>query len=202
MSPEPDLLPFKKGAFYLAVQCEYISPPDPVRALSQLAGVPIVPVVCQNYHHLYDGKSYFRSGTLRIKILPPIPTTDLTNADVPALMDKTRNLMLDALHEISQPDSPNGIPIPATSPTPLLADMRNSHDGYFSTSDRRSDDVSDAPEELDGSVVGMGTGRSDLQSTGRRRSREGKSRDGGEPETKTRDGRGGRTQEQRQLAIA
>ncbi len=32
-----------------------------------VAGVPIVPVVCENYHHLFDGKTRFRRGTLRIK---------------------------------------------------------------------------------------------------------------------------------------
>lgn len=45
---EPDMLPFKKGAFYLAVK-------------SQL---PIVPIVCENYHHLFDSKSRFDSGDL------------------------------------------------------------------------------------------------------------------------------------------
>ncbi len=55
-SPEPDLLPFKKGAFYLAVQ----------------AGAPIIPVVCQNYHHLFDGKTRFKSGTLRLRSRYPL----------------------------------------------------------------------------------------------------------------------------------
>lgn len=48
--PESDLLPFKKGAFHLAVQ----------------ANVPITPVVCQNYWHLYR-PGVFGSGTLKIK---------------------------------------------------------------------------------------------------------------------------------------
>ena len=48
--PEVDLKPFKKGAFHLAVQ----------------AGVPITPVVCQNYWHLYH-KGVFESGKLKIK---------------------------------------------------------------------------------------------------------------------------------------
>jgi lysophosphatidate acyltransferase len=49
---EPGLLPFKKGAFHLAVQ----------------AGVPIVPVVSANYSNvLYVKKFRFRSGVVKVK---------------------------------------------------------------------------------------------------------------------------------------
>lgn len=49
---EPELLPFKKGAFHLAVQ----------------AGVPIVPVVVANYSHvLYLKDMVFKSGTIPVK---------------------------------------------------------------------------------------------------------------------------------------
>lgn len=51
-SKEPTLLPFKKGAFHLAVQ----------------AGVPIIPVVVANYSDvLYVQKYHFRSGTILCK---------------------------------------------------------------------------------------------------------------------------------------
>ena len=50
LSRENKLLPFKKGAFHLAVQ----------------AGVPIVPIVCENYSWLY-GPGKLESGTLRIR---------------------------------------------------------------------------------------------------------------------------------------
>lgn len=51
-SKEPTLLPFKKGAFHLAVQ----------------AGVPIVPVVVANYSHILYIKNFvFRSGSIPIK---------------------------------------------------------------------------------------------------------------------------------------
>lgn len=47
---KPDLLPFKKGGFHLAVQ----------------AGLPITPVVCESYWRLYH-KGTLESGTLKIK---------------------------------------------------------------------------------------------------------------------------------------
>ncbi|WVW81672.1 hypothetical protein I302_103667 [Kwoniella bestiolae CBS 10118] len=86
-SAEPALLPFKKGAFHLAVQAQ----------------VPIVPVVVENYHRLFDGRTRFESGKLRIKVLPPIPTTGLTANDVTQLSEDTRTKMLDTLKEISEP---------------------------------------------------------------------------------------------------
>lgn len=51
-SKEPMLLPFKKGAFHLAVQ----------------AGVPIVPVVVANYSDVLYIKGWvFRSGVIPVK---------------------------------------------------------------------------------------------------------------------------------------
>ena len=50
MREYPDMLPFKKGAFHVAVE----------------AGVPIVPVICENYWRLYR-KGYFGPGTLKVK---------------------------------------------------------------------------------------------------------------------------------------
>ncbi|KAI0480664.1 acyltransferase-domain-containing protein [Xylariaceae sp. FL0804] len=84
---EPDLLPFKKGAFHLAVQ----------------AGVPIVPVVVANYSNvLYIKDFVFNSGKIPIKVLDPIPTTGLTAEDVPELTRSTRELMLKELVALSQ----------------------------------------------------------------------------------------------------
>jgi lysophosphatidate acyltransferase len=47
---QPDLLPFKKGAFHLAVQ----------------AGVPVIPIICENYWHLYR-EGVFDSGVLKLR---------------------------------------------------------------------------------------------------------------------------------------
>jgi len=63
---EPGLLPFKKGAFHLAVQ----------------AKVPIVPVVVANYAHVLNLKTWtFRSGSVPVKgIHPHSYLVDKTNS--------------------------------------------------------------------------------------------------------------------------
>ncbi|KAF0345975.1 1-acylglycerol-3-phosphate O [Gigaspora margarita] len=86
---EAELLPFKKGAFYMAVQ----------------AGIPIVPIVVANYIDIYSStRRIFRGGELHIKVLPPIETTNI-NADdkeqINSLMDKTRDVMLNTIREIT-----------------------------------------------------------------------------------------------------
>uniref|UniRef100_A0A3Q3VWQ1 1-acyl-sn-glycerol-3-phosphate acyltransferase n=1 Tax=Mola mola TaxID=94237 RepID=A0A3Q3VWQ1_MOLML len=81
-----DLLPFKKGAFHLAVQAQ----------------VPIVPVVFSSYSNFYLRKEkQFKSGTIRLKILPKIETKGMTSEDVTSLCDKSFNVMRSAFLEIS-----------------------------------------------------------------------------------------------------
>lgn len=46
----PTLLPFKKGAFHLAVQ----------------AGIPVTPVVCENYWRLYH-RGVFGTGVIKVR---------------------------------------------------------------------------------------------------------------------------------------
>ncbi|PYH95781.1 1-acyl-sn-glycerol-3-phosphate acyltransferase [Aspergillus ellipticus CBS 707.79] len=88
-SDSPELLPFKKGAFHLAVK----------------AGVPIVPVVAENYSHVLSPRNMrFEAGTVKIKVLPPISTEGLTPADVDALTKSTRESMLKTLLEMSEKD--------------------------------------------------------------------------------------------------
>ena len=51
-SHKEDLLPFKKGAFHLALAGEY----------------PIVPIVFCTYHDIYDTKRWrFEGGTVKIR---------------------------------------------------------------------------------------------------------------------------------------
>ncbi|KAI9047958.1 hypothetical protein LZ554_007760 [Drepanopeziza brunnea f. sp. 'monogermtubi'] len=76
---DPTLLPFKKGAFHLAVQ----------------AGVPIVPVVVANYSDvLYVPGWKFKAGNIAIKVLKPIETKGLQPGDVEDLTRDTREMML------------------------------------------------------------------------------------------------------------
>ncbi|KAK3313555.1 hypothetical protein B0H66DRAFT_482507 [Apodospora peruviana] len=84
---DPMLLPFKKGAFHLAVQAQ----------------VPIVPVVVPNYSHILWIKGMvFKAGTVPCKVLDPIPTIGLTAADVDQLTNTTRELMLKELIELTE----------------------------------------------------------------------------------------------------
>ncbi|KAI0386251.1 acyltransferase-domain-containing protein [Hypomontagnella monticulosa] len=95
---EPGLLPFKKGAFHLAVQ----------------AGVPIVPVVVANYSHVLHIKDFvFRSGEIPVKVLDPIPTTGLTSEDVDELTRNTRELMLQEIVALTQKARNKPVAMPA-----------------------------------------------------------------------------------------
>ncbi|KAI9762221.1 MAG: hypothetical protein M4579_000544 [Chaenotheca gracillima] len=83
---EPDLLPFKKGAFHLAIQAQ----------------VPVVPIIVANYSDILHVPSrIFKSGTLHIKVLPPIPTKNLSPADADELTRTTRDLMLKELVQLT-----------------------------------------------------------------------------------------------------
>ncbi|KAF3480445.1 1-acyl-sn-glycerol-3-phosphate acyltransferase beta [Arthroderma uncinatum] len=84
---EPALLPFKKGAFHLAVQAE----------------ADIVPIVAENYAHILNVKKMqFTSGDVKVKVLPPISTKGLTAADVDSLAQSTRQSMLDVMVEMAK----------------------------------------------------------------------------------------------------
>jgi len=81
-----ELLPFKKGAFYMAVA----------------AGVPLVPVVVSPIRPLFDvARRVARPGTVRVRVLEPIPTRGLSEADVPALLEDARARMQAALSDLA-----------------------------------------------------------------------------------------------------
>ncbi|KAJ7771064.1 1-acylglycerol-3-phosphate O-acyltransferase [Mycena maculata] len=118
-SETPELLPFKKGGFHLAVQ----------------SGLPIIPLVAENYWHIYH-KDVFESGVIRVRVLPPIPTTGLTTADIPGLVTLVRDQMLAALVEIStkapskpSTEKPIAPPEPASvsSLSAVLSDVVSDH---------------------------------------------------------------------------
>uniref|UniRef100_A0A8R1HRF3 1-acyl-sn-glycerol-3-phosphate acyltransferase n=1 Tax=Caenorhabditis japonica TaxID=281687 RepID=A0A8R1HRF3_CAEJA len=80
-------IPFKKGAFNIAVRAQ----------------VPIIPVVFSDYRPFYSFvKKYFRNdGEVVIRALEPISTEGLTLDDVPALADKCRDVMFEAYKNVT-----------------------------------------------------------------------------------------------------
>uniref|UniRef100_A0A8D0RWF9 1-acyl-sn-glycerol-3-phosphate acyltransferase n=1 Tax=Sus scrofa TaxID=9823 RepID=A0A8D0RWF9_PIG len=121
------MLPFKRGAFHLAVQaqvmlCPFLcwvpSPHQPFLCWWRLVmgaseerwglmvlpfpQVPIVPIVMSSYQDFYCKKERrFTSGRCQVRVLPPVPTEGLTPDDVPALADRVRHSMLTVFQEIS-----------------------------------------------------------------------------------------------------
>ncbi|KAG0363919.1 hypothetical protein BC939DRAFT_498999 [Gamsiella multidivaricata] len=84
---KPNLLPFKKGAFHLAIQSH----------------LPILPIVVEGYGHIYSSRRRaFPGGEIKIRILEPIPTKGLTIEDVDSLMERTRSVMMKHLKEMDQ----------------------------------------------------------------------------------------------------
>ncbi|XP_033643334.1 1-acyl-sn-glycerol-3-phosphate acyltransferase alpha-like [Asterias rubens] len=80
------LLPFKKGAFNLAVHAQ----------------VPVVPVVFSSQESFFSVRhNRFTSGEYTMNVLKPIPTTDMTLDDVPEFTEKVRNTMIDTFIEMS-----------------------------------------------------------------------------------------------------
>lgn len=74
-----ELLPFKDGAFRLAVEAQ----------------VPILPlVVAGTRGAIAKGSWIFGRSVAEVRALEPIPTAGLTVADVPALRDRVRELII------------------------------------------------------------------------------------------------------------
>jgi lysophosphatidate acyltransferase len=95
----PDLLPFKKGAFHLAVKAQ----------------VPIVPVVCANYAYILNlRRQEFNSGRIPVRALKKIETKGMGPDDVEDLMKFVREKMLIALRELAEETKMynGGVPVP------------------------------------------------------------------------------------------
>lgn len=74
-----DLLPFKDGAFRLAVE----------------TGTPILPLVVAGTRDAIEaGSGLFGRARAEVRALNPIPTDGMTLKDVPALKERTRTLIL------------------------------------------------------------------------------------------------------------
>jgi len=82
---KPQLLPFKKGAFRLALAAQ----------------VPIVPFVAEPMDSFLDARRWMlRSGTIRIRILPPVPTEGQALSEAEALLREVQGLMQAALDDL------------------------------------------------------------------------------------------------------
>lgn len=79
------LLPFKKGAFQMAIA----------------AGVPIIPV-CANRYASHLQLNRWNSGEVMIRSLEPIPTAGLTSDDIPRLMQTCREQMHACIEAMEQ----------------------------------------------------------------------------------------------------
>lgn len=81
------LLPFKRGAFHLAIACQ----------------CPVVAFVSQPLRSYYRHEEHrIIPGKLRVRALPPYPTTGLTESDVTMLADRVRADMLQAIAEMEK----------------------------------------------------------------------------------------------------
>ncbi len=81
-SISPKLMPFKKGAFHLAMQ----------------AGVPIVPIVIHNAGDVAPkGDFVFRPATVEVEVLPPVDTSDWTARNINRKVNEVRNQFLQVL---------------------------------------------------------------------------------------------------------
>nr|XP_054769599.1 1-acyl-sn-glycerol-3-phosphate acyltransferase alpha-like [Lytechinus pictus] len=128
---EEPMLPFKKGAFNIAVlaqvktysRCRVWFFPEGTRKISGkvlteepmlpfkkgafniavLAQIPVVPVVFSSQEKFFSYRDKIsKPGRITVSILPPIPTNNLTCEDVPQLTDKVRATMIEEFKRISE----------------------------------------------------------------------------------------------------
>lgn len=79
-------LPFKKGAFRIAMEAQ----------------VPIVPIVCSSLQGVLDPETrMIRPGRIKIRVLPPIPTAGLSALEIDRLIEETRSRMWNAYVELN-----------------------------------------------------------------------------------------------------
>jgi 1-acyl-sn-glycerol-3-phosphate acyltransferase len=86
-SPKRDLLPFKDGAFRLAVE----------------AGVPILPLALRGTATALRKHSWrIGRSTAVVEVLPPVETAGLTVADVPALKERVRDMIVEGRDRLAR----------------------------------------------------------------------------------------------------
>jgi len=80
------LLPFKKGAFHVALDGK----------------LPILPVVISEYDFLQTSSMTFLPGSVTIKVLPRIDTSEYTKENIDSLVSHTRDLMMEELKSLAK----------------------------------------------------------------------------------------------------
>ena len=79
-----EVLPFKKGAFRIAMT----------------AGIPVVPIVIRNADDIGSRDAFFmRPGTIEVTVLPPISTHDWTLDDLEDRIEAVRDLYVETLED-------------------------------------------------------------------------------------------------------
>ena len=81
------MLPFKKGAFHIAIDGK----------------LPILPVVISEYDFLDVKKMIFNPGHVTIKVLPRIETDNYTKDNIDKLVETTRHAMIEELMILAKP---------------------------------------------------------------------------------------------------
>ena len=80
------LLPFKKGAFHVALD----------------AKLPILPVVISEYDFLDTSSMSFLPGDVTIKVLPRIDTSEYNKDNIDSLVNHTRDIMEGELQSLAK----------------------------------------------------------------------------------------------------
>ena len=80
------MLPFKKGAFHIAIDGK----------------LPILPVVLSEYDFLDTKKMIFNRGKVTIKVLPRIDTSEYNKENIDELVTLTRDKMLEEFKNTSK----------------------------------------------------------------------------------------------------
>lgn len=83
-SPDATPLPFKKGAFHIAMN----------------TGVPIIPIVMRNCGELMPrGSMAMRPGTVEVVVLPPVDTSGWTRETIGEHAETVRRMYVETLAE-------------------------------------------------------------------------------------------------------
>ncbi|KAH7985268.1 hypothetical protein HPB49_026521 [Dermacentor silvarum] len=108
---EPKMLPFKKGAFHMAVNSQ----------------APVLPLVLSNYKSFFCSKERkFNNGTVKLTVLPVVSTDGMTTDDVTDLTKRIQSMMQDELdrQQAELEEARQLVPASAGVESAIVSDMR------------------------------------------------------------------------------